>query len=64
MPEEPEKPEIGEVDRDDQPVTPRSTWRDDQKNHGYYYDDAHGYEIYKPDDKEDDLEGTTSLPNC
>ena len=29
-------------------------WREDQKKHGYYYDDAHGYEIYRDD--EDDSE--------
>lgn len=24
----------------------------DQKERRYYYDDAHGYEVYKPDDDE------------
>ncbi len=24
------------------------TWADDQESRGYYYDDAHGYETYKP----------------
>lgn len=30
----------------------KDTWAEDQKERGYYYDDAHGYEIYT-DDEED-----------
>ena len=56
MPEQPEKTKIAEVDREDQPGTLKPAWSTDQENRGYYYDDAHGYEIYKPDDTEDDLE--------
>lgn len=26
----------------------------DQKQRGYYYDDAHGYEIYDPDEHDDE----------
>ncbi len=33
----------------------RSSWGKDQAERGYYYDDAHGYEVYKPE--EDDEEG-------
>ena len=31
-------------------------WSEDQKKRGYYYDDAHGYEIYKDecDNEEED----------
>ncbi len=29
------------------------TWGEDQKRRQYYYDDAHGYEVYDPDDDED-----------
>ncbi len=29
-----------------------ASWSEDQKKHEYYYDDAHGYEIYVPDDEE------------
>lgn len=32
----------------------RNAWRDEQKKHDYYYDDAHGYEHYNPDSDEDD----------
>ena len=27
-----------------------SNWSDDQRDRGYYYDDAHGYETYDPDE--------------
>ena len=30
-----------------------NVWREDQKNHRYYYDDAHGYEMYVEDEDED-----------
>jgi hypothetical protein len=33
---------------------PRDLWSDDQNDRGYYYDDAHGYQIYKPDEEEGD----------
>jgi hypothetical protein len=28
-------------------------WSCDQQKRSYYYDDAHGYEIYKPDEDEE-----------
>lgn len=34
-----------------------NVWSEDQKTRQYYYDDAHGYEVYKPE--EDDSEGET-----
>ena len=34
--------------------TDRSAWSDDQQEHQYYYDDAHGYETYVPDTDDDD----------
>lgn len=30
-----------------------SNWADDQKDRGYYYDDAHGYETYEPGEDEE-----------
>ena len=33
---------------------PDDTWERDQADRGYYYDDAHGYEVYCEDDDEDD----------
>ena len=38
-------------------------WVHDQEERGYYYDDAHGYETYDPDEDEegsDDEEGTSA----
>ncbi len=32
----------------------KSVWSRDQRKKSYYYDDAHGYEIYNPVDEEDD----------
>jgi len=31
----------------------KDDWAEDQKKRGYYYDDAHGYEIYKDDEDEE-----------
>ena len=33
------------------------TVEQDQKERGYYYDDAHGYEKYEPEEDECDAEG-------
>jgi hypothetical protein len=43
----PKKPKSEEVEKSD-------TWSEDQKDHGYYYDDAHGYEKYEPEEEEED----------
>jgi len=45
-----EKRKGDEPEKDDDP-----TWEKDQKERGYYYDDAHGYTRYVP---EDDVEET------
>ncbi|MEO7538620.1 MAG: hypothetical protein ABIV21_01205 [Pyrinomonadaceae bacterium] len=37
-----------------------STWSEDQKRREYYYDDAHGYEVYKPEDDEEKEEDRSS----
>ena len=29
-------------------------WEKDQKAHRYYYDDAHGYEVYNADDEDEE----------
>ncbi len=31
----------------------KDNWSEEQKNRRYYYDDAHGYEIYKPDETDE-----------
>lgn len=50
MPETPkEKLEIEKGKNDERE---KSSWGEDQKTREYYYDDAHGYEVYKPDEDE------------
>lgn len=34
----------------------QDNWARDQQKRGYYYDDAHGYEIYNPDEDEEEVE--------
>jgi hypothetical protein len=48
-----------EKPKTDEPEPKDSTWAEDQKDRGYYYDDAHGYETFDPEkddesDEEDD----------
>lgn len=38
----------------------KDLWESDQKEHEYYYDDAHGYEIYENEDEVDDENGDQS----
>ncbi len=42
----------GEIAADD-----KSLWSGDQREKSYYYDDAHGYEIYNAEDDDDDESG-------
>ena len=42
----PEKPESGDAD----------SWSQAQRERSYYYDDSHGYEIYNPDEDDEDDE--------
>ena len=52
MPKTPKKgPEIDEKE-EEKPAD--ATWEKDQKDRGYYYDDAHGYETFDPDSEDDD----------
>ena len=44
MPQKPKKRSAG----DDAVPTDTETWSEDQKRREYYYDDAHGYEVYDP----------------
>ncbi|MEO6655143.1 MAG: hypothetical protein ABIO36_03595 [Pyrinomonadaceae bacterium] len=55
MPKKPkEKPEI---DNEKSDAHEKASWSKDQKERGYYYDDAHGYEVYKPESPKDDKDG-------
>jgi hypothetical protein len=45
--------------KDELPVEQREnnekdTWESDQQDRGYYYDDSYGYEIYNPDQEDED----------
>ena len=32
----------------------KGNWSEDQQEKSYYYDDAYGYEVYHPDENEDE----------
>lgn len=51
MPKETKKKPAPEEQKKDAPD--KASWGEDQKKHEYYYDDAHGYEIYVPEDDDD-----------
>ena len=40
----------------EQTIDDPSTWENDQKNRGYYYDDSHGYETYVPSTDDEDCD--------
>ena len=50
MPKTPKKKPVAKEKPAEEQDT--STWEADQKRREYYYDDAHGYEIYEPDEDE------------
>ena len=50
MPEKPREDEVAEKDPAGEcDPADKSSWSEDQKNHEYYYDDSHGYEVYEPE---------------
>lgn len=50
MPKTPKDKPDAEKKKCDEPVTD-DLWEADIENRGYYYDDAHSYEIYEPEDE-------------
>ena len=61
MPEKP-KPDCEDKESSEK-CDEQSSWVKDQKKHEYYYDDAHGYEIYNADEEqenEDDIKPPAS----
>jgi hypothetical protein len=45
------------------PIDPKipkriENWAEDQQARGYYYDDAHGYEKYDPEEEEEERESS------
>lgn len=51
MPKTP-KEDRKEIDEPDESLD-KDRWGEDQKERGYYYDDAHGYEKYVEDEDEE-----------
>jgi hypothetical protein len=43
------------------PPKEKPNWADDQRERGYYYDDAHGYEAYDPESEDDEDSGGRAL---
>lgn len=63
----PEKPKPKAPPAKNKKVAPeKASWSEDQKKHEYYYDDAHGYEVYVPeeDDRDSKAEQTNECPNA
>ena len=56
----PEKTDDKQLAEDEQKTDAESegekkdSWSADQKKRGYYYDDASGYEVYLPDDDDEE----------
>jgi hypothetical protein len=51
----PEKPKEEKEIQNKTPETgDKSSWSQDQKEKSYYYDDACGYEVYNPDEDEEE----------
>ena len=38
---------------EDEESCEKDSWSEDQKKREYYYDDAHGYEVYVPEDDDE-----------
>lgn len=48
-PDDKEKTTTEDCEKDDE-----ANWSRDQREKSYYYDDSYGYEIYNPDEEDDD----------
>ncbi len=59
----------GNSDKREALIDKADTWAEDQREKGYYYDDSHGYETYRPGIDDDEREGerpeddTTNRPH-
>ncbi len=43
--------------------TDDGNWSEDQREKSYYYDDSYGYEIYNPDEDEDENDAPETAKN-
>lgn len=48
------KEETAELPDKQQEDNAKDTWSADQQEKSYYYDDSYGYEIYNPDEEDED----------
>ena len=48
-----EKPQPEKELEENREVDDLSVWSNDQQKKSYYYDDSYGYEIYNPDESDD-----------
>ena len=48
-----EKPQPENEIEENREVDDLSVWSNDQQKKSYYYDDSYGYEIYNPDESDD-----------
>jgi len=60
MPEKTKRNENKQPETAKKPIAEKSKtqvkgdWSEDQKEKSYYYDDSYGYEIYNPDEEDND----------
>lgn len=59
MPEKPKEKKDKDCKEENLPekdseIGDKDSWSRDQKEKSYYYDDSHGYEIYNPDEDDDE----------
>ncbi len=55
MPEKTKREEEIKPSDEKEPETDeQGNWSEDQKKKAYYYDDSYGYEVYNPDEDDDD----------
>lgn len=59
MPEKPENKDFtdsakNKSEENCEDASGKDSWSEDQKNRSYYYDDASGYEIYLPEDEDEE----------
>ena len=60
MPETPKKESVKKTDLVKEQITEAESWEADQKHREYYYDDAHGYEVFT-DTEEDEPDTKTTV---
>lgn len=53
MPETPTEKRLCETAEPNE-LEKEDSWEEDQEKRGYYYDDAHGYEVYRPEEDAED----------